>query len=749
MAFLESGDENGKRNGKHYQHTKYKKGKQYCPVCTKTNDWYCGITEDEGLAYCSYISSDKTDKFGRYLHILKDTSKTNLKDTDMTAIKESNEIVKADADRLDKVYTALLENLELNEEHSNDLLNRRGLKGDDLMRNFYASVPDYTKRFEIANQLAKSFNLENVPGFYQDNGRWCLNMTFSGFYIPYRDETGRIVGLQIRRDEDVENKYMWVSSAGKEKGASSGSPIHFVNPETVKERKVVFLTEGALKADIIGSISGVGLVASAGVSAVNPKELLNSIYTVFPDLEKIVIAYDMDWETNGNVRLALGRLLDTLKEKYVEVYVATWDRSLGKGLDDILVNKDTPDNAVKYILAKEFQDNLASVMIEESTDEILVTESFGDEIEQDDFEESEQNSLDVNQEYDFNENEIMHSWGELATVEFEDTERVMFGLMRGNLGLFVASTNLGKTTLALNLALSATAGNEFYPLLNQTHTARKILYIDGEATKPELQTDIRKMLEVFTPQQVESVKKNLFLICDEELDDEPLDLVNPEHQEIIKQKALACNPDLIIVDTLSALMDIEDENDNAKVKKEVMKPLKKLAKQTNSAILLLHHTGKYNEGFSPTGAYKGRGASAFGGLSRSVFTLEKGKLKGNKVKLSCPKVKGDEFNDSILELDQNSRWFKVINDTAIEAPSENQSGYEQVIRFVKMALRDVKRNEIVVAFNGKDGKPFIAPSTITKHLSNAVKEGRLDKSRNGYYSAPKSIEIEAEIPLAS
>ncbi len=275
---------------------------------------------------------------------------------------------------------------------------------------------------------------------------------------------------------------------------------------------------------------------------------------------------------------------------------------------------------------------LASYSIEDETkveanevaDEVLIDVPTENETEQEDFEgvESELNPIEVTQEYNFDENEIMHSWGELDAAEFEDVERVIYGLMRGNVGLMVASTNLGKTTLALNLALSATGRREFYPLLNQSHTVRRILYIDGEATMPELQTDIRKMSEIFTPQQTESTKKNLFLICDAELDYEPLDLVKPEHQKIIKQKALACRPDLIIVDTLSALMDIEDENDNAKVKKEVMKPLRKLAKQTNSAILLLHHTGKFNEGFSPTGAYKGRGASAFGALSRTVWTLE-------------------------------------------------------------------------------------------------------------------------------
>lgn len=331
----------------------------------------------------------------------------------------------------------------------------------------------------------------------------------------------------------------------------------------------------------------------------------------------------------------------------------------------------------------------------------------------------------------------MYSWNEFSKLDFGEVKKVFFGLVPGNVGLMVASTNLGKTTLALNLALSASASREFRPLLNESNTAQRILYIDGEATKAELQSDISKMLEVFTPEQVQSVKKNLFIICDEELDDEPLDLVNQSHYDLVKNRALACKPDLIIVDTLSALMDIEDENDNAKVKKEVMKPLKSLAKQTNSAVLLLHHTGKYNEGFSTNGAYKGRGASAFGALSRLVFSLEKGKLIGSKVKLSCPKVKGEKFNDTVLELDVNSRWFTPISEVA---PEKSIEKYEQVIEFVREAGKPVKRKTIEEAFD-------IPTSSLTRLLSDATENGDLINPKYSYYSVPNDCEPNNKMAL--
>lgn len=48
---------------------KFKKGKITCPVCGNTHNYHCSVTEDEGLALCKYVPSDKQAKDGRYEHI--------------------------------------------------------------------------------------------------------------------------------------------------------------------------------------------------------------------------------------------------------------------------------------------------------------------------------------------------------------------------------------------------------------------------------------------------------------------------------------------------------------------------------------------------------------------------------------------------------------------------------------------------------------------------------------------------------
>lgn len=741
----------GGRN--YYQQSKFKKGKNTCLVCGQVEDWHCRVTEDEGLALCSYTPSDKKDSNGRYIHILKKNtdlyklilekaesenvnSTINAVNTTSNAVN-AGQTLKADADRLNAVYTALLDDLYLDSAHADNLTEERGLSETAIVNNLYASVPEYQQRYKIAQKLSESFNLEGIPGFYLDGQRWCLNMTFSGFYIPYRDEEDRIVGLQIRRDEDIGDKYMWLSSAGKEKGVSSGTPLHFVNPALIREGKVVFITEGALKADIIGGGNELGVVASAGVSVINPQDLVNSIFRVFPDLKRVVIAYDIDWETNVNVRRGLLSLVDALKERFVKVEVATWDRSLGKGLDDVWANKDIKDDVIEYFSANEFLD----IFLTDNAENVI-EEDFFIKTSQNEFEQNElaETSMIVNEVTRVKSDSLGFSWREFSAIKFPSSERVIFGLGRGSLGLMIASTNIGKTTLILNLALSVASNRDFYPLLTEHHKAKRVLYIDGEATQAELQADLITMTKVFSPQENESVKDNLHIICDAEMTDgEPLDLVISQHLEAVKSEALAFNPDLIIVDTMSALMNVEDENDNALVKKHIIQPLKQLAKQTNSAILLLHHTGKYNEGLSPTGAYKGRGASTFGALSRVVFNMEKGKHKENRIVLSSPKVKGEKFPDTTLDLNINSRWFQVVNN----APTQDKpiSNYEQVIDFVRKAGEPVKREVIESGLK-------ISTSTLTRLLNQAVDDGDLIYPKYGFYSVPDYQEPNQEMPIA-
>jgi RecA-family ATPase len=303
-------------------------------------------------------------------------------------------------------------------------------------------------------------------------------------------------------------------------------------------------------------------------------------------------------------------------------------------------------------------------------------------------------------------------------------------------GLLVAATNIGKTTLSLNLALQLAAGGEFLPIANAHERGLKVLYIDGETREGRLQRDIYVMQRYFNGGEKELLRKNLHIGCDAELDGFPLNLSDETHMRIVKREACKLKPDLIIVDTLSALVDLQAENDNAEVSKRVMKPLAGLAKETGAAILLLHHIGKQSEDAQAgIKAYRGRGASALGAAARYVLVLTPHANSPGRVVLTCAKTKGISFPDTVMKLDANLRW---LTKTGEDAP-RTASSYERVIETVKKFNREVSRGNIEKAVKS------ISPSQIGKHLKTAVEIGDLNNPRYGFYCSPEVAHLPTAI----
>lgn len=245
----------------------------------------------------------------------------------------------------DKVYDALLKKLVLAPRHFDDLLDR-GMPGDYINEKGYKSTPGRESTEGIAFWLAKEgYPLENIPGFYKNKqGKWDL-VTIPGFYIPVKDELGRVQGLQIRvnneylgyinrRYPDTKlRKYMWLSSVAKKDGCSSGSPVHIANTYS-KNFQRIGITEGPIKADIASFYTGIPVMGIAGTglfraAAQTAKDLKNNESLIF---------YDSDKKFNINVKEHEKALLEELKNYGIKGITYSWDLDLGKGIDDVLTN---------------------------------------------------------------------------------------------------------------------------------------------------------------------------------------------------------------------------------------------------------------------------------------------------------------------------------------------------------------------------------------------------------------------------
>ncbi|HEU0183792.1 MAG TPA: AAA family ATPase, partial [Blastocatellia bacterium] len=252
---------------------------------------------------------------------------------------------------------------------------------------------------------------------------------------------------------------------------------------------------------------------------------------------------------------------------------------------------------------------------------------------------------------------IAISWGELCEMKLERRETILHEVERGEIVMCPAITNRGKTTLWRNISLSIACGREFAPII-AAGEPRSVLYLDFETRLYRARADITKMLGKLTQAERALISTNLHLIADCRINGRPLTLSNPNHLEIVEKEAERVKADVIILDTLTAAFEVENENDNAEAAR-VMKKLTAMALRLNCVIVFLHHIGKakQEEGQTAHAVHRARGASAYAGFSHAIFSLLPDPEKRERNTLECAKVKGERFDDTILNLDQDSRWF--------------------------------------------------------------------------------------------
>jgi hypothetical protein len=146
--------------------------------------------------------------------------------------------------------------------------------------------------------------------------------------------------------------------------------------------------------------------------------------------------------------------------------------------------------------------------------------------------------------------------------------------------------------------------------------------------------------------------------------------------------------------------------------------------------LLAHHIGKPKgeEGGTSSHAYRGRGASNFGCLARSVVTLTADRSDRGRVVLSVPKAKGYRLNDVVMRLDQDARWFRVTDET----PPDSHTCLNDLMAYV---TRQMRTGEIVKGLSPKHSKRAVEDA-----LAEAVRRGRLKRVKHGLYAQAETTE---------
>jgi len=304
-----------------------------CPFCddkkkhlrlnTAKNVFYCHRCGESGNSVTLYAGLTGLDNKQAYkeltgVDIIRSPSITQKRITEI-------ERVPLPLSGRHAVYLGLLQSLDLSEKHRNNLLNR-GLDDDAIERNLYRTVPGVAAASEISKELATRFPLAGVPGFYTIDRDWKMSL-HKGFFIPVRSMEGLIQGLQIRLDDAKKRKYRWFSSNSMENGTPAHSWIH-----TANNGDTVFITEGALKADVAAHLTGDCFIGLSGANCINGLvPLLQGM-----GITKVYEAFDMDKRTNNNIAASVEKLHRRLAEAGIDCIPCTWDGHY-KGIDDFLL----------------------------------------------------------------------------------------------------------------------------------------------------------------------------------------------------------------------------------------------------------------------------------------------------------------------------------------------------------------------------------------------------------------------------
>lgn len=333
-----------------------------CPRCG--HDSWCAVSRDATAIMCmrdtvGFDDRERTNKAGEPygFHWIDGARRDPSAYIPSSQNGPTGPEVAPPEDR-DRVYRALLDALDLSEQHRQHL-RHRGLSPDQvaaLHLGGYRTLPDDGQREPAIRAAAGALGGVDalaIPGLYRARSGKSLRLAGrAGLLIPVRDSEGRVVALKIRPDDPgAGGKYVWLSGAHMG-GSSPGAPAHVARATKGLPLRIV---EGVLKADVAAALDPgtavVGIPSCSASSMARP-----AMEALQP--ARVLLAWDADARANVHVARGLERAVVVVRETLpaAEIAVETWE-STAKGIDDALaaglpiVARGDVDNAVAKILA--------------------------------------------------------------------------------------------------------------------------------------------------------------------------------------------------------------------------------------------------------------------------------------------------------------------------------------------------------------------------------------------------------------
>lgn len=213
--------------------------------------------------------------------------------------------------------------------------------------------------------------------------------------------------------------------------------------------------------------------------------------------------------------------------------------------------------------------------------------------------------------------------------------------------MIYAAPGVGKSLFALSLALAVAGGGKAlgrWP----APKPRRVLYVDGEMPIDDIQARA-KMLLPATGGDLEAVRRNLHFQARQHQRGDSIftDLSDERSRETLLYQSRRGNIELLILDNLSTLATVDDENAAGEFNDTVKFLLR--MKQEGIACVLVHHSNKTGESY--------RGSSKIATTFEVILRMEDDALKATdrpdttRFRLSWNKFRGRKEDGTGVPLD--------------------------------------------------------------------------------------------------
>lgn len=188
------------------------------------------------------------------------------------------------------------------------------------------------------------------------------------------------------------------------------------------------------------------------------------------------------------------------------------------------------------------------------------------------------------------------TFGELADLPVKPRQHLLFPWLReGDSALVWAAAGVGKTMFTLSLALAVAGGGTV--LEWNAPRPRRVLVIDGEMPEDDLRERLISLAGSVEGIDMDAARKNLRLLA---RNGQSPDAAFPDFGDVSQHRAILrrirrYRPDLVVLDNLSTLAGVADENSAAAT--QVIVKFLAMLKQAQIATIVVHHSNKAGTGY--------------------------------------------------------------------------------------------------------------------------------------------------------